>query len=301
MPFPFNVCNHPACHYPGPLQLAFFGTTSQMRWSEMLPALHTANACSVSLGVMQVHAFCRIKTRQSSGIVWCVDDQNMFVWFACMFWRVGALSVSHLVSFRGIMMNEDSMNYHVHHPCYADLPSPPPYPKDVRTEILVVFMESVPIRSKLQSCLGVKNPKTFLVATDLVGSKCGNETGCANFDPQNAQIGVLKKRSPYLSISTKLPLAGSFKRSMVKGHLNGSNHGVSQVTSWSDPMTSRIDFNREDLESRTISRISQRNLQENIASVLFSEYSCWKSSSWPGQWLAGVVQARFLERCRAYK
>ena len=159
MPFPFNVCDHPACHYPGPLQLAFFGTTSQMRWSEMLPALHTANACSVSLGVMQVHAFCRIKTRQSSGIVWCVDDQNMFMWFACVFWRVGALSVSHLVSFRGIMMNEDSMNYHVHHPCYADLPSPPPYPKDVRTEILVVFMESVPIRSKLQSCLGVKNPK----------------------------------------------------------------------------------------------------------------------------------------------
>ena len=161
MPFPFNVCNHPACHYPGPLQLAFFGTTSQMRWSEMLPALHTANACSVSLGVMQVHAFCRIKTRQASGIVWCVDDQNMFMWFACMFWRVGALSVSHLVSFRGIMMNEDSMNYHVHHPCYADLPSPPPYPKDVRTEILVVFMESVPIRSKLQSCLGVKNAKTI--------------------------------------------------------------------------------------------------------------------------------------------
>ena len=95
----------------------------------------------------------------------------------------------------------------------------------------MVFMESVRIRSKLQSCLGVKNPKTFLVAMDWVGCKSGNETGCANFDPQNAQIGVLKKRSPYLSISTKLPLAGSFKRSMVKGHLNGSNHGVSQVTS----------------------------------------------------------------------
>lgn len=94
--------------------------------------------------------------------------------------------------FRCILMNEDSMNYHVHHPCYADLPSPPPYPKDLRTEILMALMESVPIRSKLQPCLGVNTPKTCLVAMDWVGSRSGNETGCANFDPQNAQIGVLK-------------------------------------------------------------------------------------------------------------
>ena len=96
-------------------------------------------------------------------------------------------------------VSEESMNYHVHQPCYAALPSPPPesttcktnpetntpYPKDLRTEILMTFMESVPIRSELQSSLGVKNLLratlfSFLVAMGWVGSKSGNETGWQN-------------------------------------------------------------------------------------------------------------------------